>query len=72
MESATTVDFTITKKMNLTLYFASTETASIKINGNKITGSGNTYSQELEAGAYTLTKDKSVNLFGIKLVEVSE
>ena len=50
----------------------STETASIKINGNKIAGSGNTYSQTLEAGSYELTKDKSVNLFYIKLEPVAE
>ena len=56
----------------MTLYFASTETASIKINGDKITGSGSTYSQQLEAGNYELTKDKSVNLFGIKLEDASE
>jgi hypothetical protein len=56
--------------MTMTLYFGPSETASIKINGNKITGSGNTYSQLLEAGEYTLTKDKSANLFGIKLEEV--
>ena len=59
--------FSIAQKMQLTLYFASTETASIKINGTKITGTGNIYTQVLEAGDYELTKDKSVNLFGIKL-----
>jgi len=67
MESSTSVKFSIAQKMQLTLYFASTETASIKINGTKITGTGNTYTQVLEAGDYELTKDKSVNLFGIKL-----
>ena len=67
MESSTSVEFTISEPMKMTLYFGSTETASIKINGNKITGSGNTYSEQLEAGSYELTKDKSVNLFGIKL-----
>ena len=51
----------------MTLYFGPEETASIKINGNKITGSGNTYTEIIEAGSYTLTKDKSVNLFYIKL-----
>ena len=56
--------------MTLTLYFGSTETASIKIDGNKITGSGNTYSERLEAGSHELTKDKSVNLFYIKLEPV--
>ena len=70
MEKDTKVSFTITKAMTMTLYFGPSETASIEINGNKITGSGNTYTQQLEAGNYKLTKDKSVNLFGIKLEPV--
>lgn len=70
MESATSVKFTLAKSMKMTLDFASTETASIKINGTKIVGSGNTYTETLEAGTYELTKDKSVNLFGIKLEPV--
>ena len=70
LESSTSIKFTLTDRRKMTLYFGSTETASIKINGTKITGSGNTYSQELEAGSYELTKDKSVNLFFIKLEPV--
>ena len=70
MESSTSIEFTIDKPMKLTLYFGSTETASIKIDGNKITGSGNTYSERLEVGSHILTKDKSVNLFYIKLEPV--
>jgi hypothetical protein len=72
IESATTVDFKLTDKRNMTLYFGDTETASLKINGNKITGSGSIYSQVMEPGSYTLTKDKSVNLFYIKLEPVTE
>jgi pectate lyase len=72
MESATTIDFTLTDKRKMTLYFGESETASIKINGNKITGSGSIYSQVMEPGSYTLTKDKSVNLFYIKLEPVAE
>jgi hypothetical protein len=77
MESATSIKFTIDKTMNMTLYFGPTETASIKIalgsnDPVKIAGSGNTHSQQLEAGSYTLSKDKSVNLFGIKLEEVEQ
>ncbi|MBO4564977.1 MAG: hypothetical protein J5720_06060 [Bacteroidaceae bacterium] len=67
MDSSARVAFIIYKPMNMTLYFGSTETASIKINGNKIAGSGSTYSERIEAGSYELTKDKYVNLFGIKL-----
>lgn len=72
METATSIKFTLTDKRKMTLYFADTETASIKINGTKITGSGSTYSQTLEAGSYELTKDKGVNLFYIKLEPVTE
>ena len=70
IESETNIKFSLTKSMNMTLYFGPSETASIKVNGNKISGSGNTYTQTLEPGNYTLTKDKSVNLFFIKLEPV--
>ena len=72
IESTTSVKFTLTATYKMTLYFGPSETASIKINGTKIAGSGNTYSQTLTAGSYELTKDKSVNLFFIKLVKLSE
>ena len=72
MESSTSVKFTLTDKRKMTLYFADTETASIKINGTKISASGSTYSQVLEPGSYELTKDKSVNLFYIKLEPATE
>ena len=39
----------------------------IKIDGNKIAGSGSTYTERVEAGSHELTKDKAVNLFYIKL-----
>lgn len=71
METATSVSFTLTQKMKMTLYFASTETASIKIDTQKINGTGSTYTTLLEAGSHELTKDKSVNLFGIKLEPVT-
>ena len=67
MESATSIKFTLTKSMVMTLYFASTETASIKVDGVKKTSSTNTYTQNLEAGEHELTKADSRNLFGVKL-----
>ena len=72
MENATSIQFVLTDKRQMTLYFADTETASIKINGTKISGSASTYSQVLEPGSYELTKDKSVNLFYIKLEPIAE
>ncbi len=70
MESATSVRFTLAEPMRMTLYFGPQETASIKINGTKIAGTSNTYTQLLQPADYELTKDKSVNLFAIKLEPV--
>ncbi len=70
IETATSVTFSTAQTMVMTLYFGPTETASIKINGTAIKGTGNTYTQTIEAGDYVLTKDKSVNLFFIKLEPV--
>lgn len=70
MESATSVKFTLSQPMQMTLYFADTEIASIKIDGNKINGTSSTYTTVIEGGEHELTKDKSVNLFGIKLEPV--
>jgi len=67
MESSTSIRFTLGSTMKMTLYFGDTETASIKINGRKINGTSSTYSEILPADDYELTKDKSVNLFAIKL-----
>ncbi len=72
IESATSVKFTLTDTRKMTLYFGDTETASIKINGTQISGTASTYTQTLAAGNYELTKDKSVNLFYIKIEPVSE
>ena len=70
MESATSVKFTIDKTMLMTLYFADTETASIKVDGVKRTSTTSTYSETLDPGAHELTKADSRNLFGIKLEPV--
>ena len=68
MESSTSIRFVLSQPMTMTLYFGDSETASIKINGRKIVGTSSTYTELLPAGEYELTKDKSVNLFAIKLV----
>lgn len=70
MESSTSVEFTLAAKSQVTFYFGASETASLKIDGEKIKGSGNTYTTTLEAGKHTLTKDKSVSLFLVKIEEV--
>ena len=71
MESSTSIKITLDKKVSATFYFADAETASMKIAGTKIKATGSTYTTTLEAGTHEITKDKSVNLFGIKLVPVA-
>ena len=68
MESSTSIRLTVDKKVNATFYFADGEIASMKLAGSKISATGSTYTTTLNAGTYEITKNKSVNLFGIKLV----
>lgn len=70
MESSTSIRLTVDKKVNATFYFADGEIASMKLAGSKISATGSTYTTILNAGTYEITKDKSVNLFGIKLVPI--
>lgn len=67
MESSTSIEFTLEAKSKITIYFGPNDTASLKIDGTKISGSGNTYSTTLDAGKHTFTKDKSVSIFLIKI-----
>lgn len=69
MESATTIDFTTTKEMKMTLYFADTETASVKINGTAQVGTSSSLTANVN-GAVQLTKKNTGNLFLIKLEEI--
>ena len=68
MEKDTSVKFSLSKPMTMTLYFGDTETASIKIDGTKYTNTTSTLTQVLEAGAHELTKADSRNLFAIRLM----
>ena len=52
--------------MEMTLVFGDTETASAKLNGEKIVATGSTYTTTVSQPV-TITKDKSVNLFVIVL-----
>ena len=72
MESSTSIKLVLDKKVTATFYFADREIASMKIAGTKIKATGSTYTTTLEAGTHEITKDKSVNLFGIKLVSVQK
>ena len=68
MESATSIKLTVDKKVSATFYFGDGEIASMKLDGSKISATGSTYTTTLNAGTYEIKKNKSVNLFGIKLV----
>ena len=80
MESATNISLNVDKKVTMTLYFSSTDTkTNAKIDGKKsaevnavIDSTAKTMSVTLEAGAHTITKQDTCNLFGIKLVPVTE
>lgn len=69
MESSTSIKFTASKKMKMTLVFADTETGSIKINGTKQTSTTSTITADVE-GAVEITKADTRNLFVIVLEEI--
>ena len=74
IESSTSISFTTTEKMKMTLYFGSNDTkCSIKVDGTKVSGdtATKTLTTEIEAGSHTLTKADSCNLFYIKLEKIN-
>ena len=80
MESATNISVTVDKKVTMTLYFSSADTkTNAKIDGKKpaevnavIDSIAKTMTVTLDAGSHTITKQDTCNLFGIKLVPVTE
>ena len=80
MESATNISVTVDKKVTMTLYFSSADTkTNAKIDGKKpaevnavIDSTAKTMTLTLDAGSHTITKQDTCNLFGIKLVPVTE
>lgn len=66
MESTTSMAVNIHQPMEMTLVFGDKETASAKLNGEKIVATGSTYTTTVSQPV-TITKDKSVNLFVIVL-----
>ena len=70
MESSTSIVFTITEQMTMTLYFGSGDTnVNIKVDGTKVSGNTDTKTlvTTLKAGSHTLSKADTCNLFFIKL-----
>ena len=80
MESATNISVTVDKKVTMTLYFSSADSkTNAKIDGKKpaevnavIDSTAKTMTVTLDAGPHTITKQDTCNLFGIKLVPVTE
>ena len=70
IESSTSIKFTTTKTMKMTLVFGDNDTKfSIKVNGEKHTGSDHKLEVTLEPNTYELTKADTTNLFYIGLKE---
>ena len=70
IETATSITFTTSEEMEMTLYFGSEDTkCSIKVDGTKVAGdtTTKTLTTTIAAGSHTLTKADSCNLFYIKL-----
>ena len=68
IESKTSVKFTTTTAMTLTLVFGSQDTSyTIKVDGNEKTGSNGILTVDIDAGEHTLTKADTGNLFYIGL-----
>lgn len=64
MESTTSITFTTTETMRLTLVFGDTETVSFKLDGTKTVGTASTYTIDaLTAGQHVITKQNVGNLF---------
>lgn len=80
MESATNISVTVDKKVTMTLYFCSADSkTNAKIDGKKpaevnavIDSTAKTMTVTLDAGSHTITKQDTCNLFGIKLVPITE
>lgn len=80
MESATNISVTVDKKVTMILYFSSADTkTNAKIDGKKpaevnavIDSTAKTMTVTLDAGSHTITKQDTCNLFGIKLVPITE
>ena len=79
MESQTQISFSTTEKAKLTIVFGTTETPSIKVNGNSISNIENVslsenvlVIEELTAGDYILSKENSVNIYYIAITYYGE
>ena len=78
MESSTNISVTVDKKVSMILYFGSADAKfNAKIDGNNaadaaIDATAKTMTVTLEKGTHVITKQDACNIFGIKLVPVTE
>ena len=66
-ESKTNISFTTTQAMTLVLVTDSVTGKKMKIDGTKYDGTNGIFTLDLEAGAHTILKGDSMNLFAIIL-----
>lgn len=72
IESKTSISFTIGEEMTLTLVFADGTVPNIKIDGEKVSATGNNViTATVAAGTHTITKADTYNLFYINLTGAS-
>ncbi len=71
MESSTNISFTTTETMTLTLVLGGSK-YNVKIDGEKVTGDTNVITLTLDAGAHTITKADTTNLYYISLTALAE
>lgn len=67
MESKTSITCHLTQAVKATFIFGPTESATLKIDGEKVAGTDNTITATLAAGDHTFTKANQCNLFLIVL-----
>ena len=72
IESSTSITFTTTETMQLTLVLGGSSNNNIKIDGEKVTGTTNVIVVTLQAGTHTITKADVTNLFYIALDAVAQ
>ena len=71
MESSTAIEFTTTKAFTMTFVADANQTASFKIDGTTVAGSGNIASVEVAAGTHTLTKSGAIKMCFLDFADTS-
>jgi hypothetical protein len=71
METSTSIHFTTTKAFTMTFVADASQTASFKIDGTTVTGTGNIASVDVAAGPHTLTKSGAIKMCFLDFAETS-